>query len=256
MKARLGQHFLRDEQFADRIAAAAGGRPGMRILEIGPGEGALTRRLVESGAEVIAVELDEALARRLSEPGAPNLRIIRTDFLKLDLAALGAGPFRVVSNLPYAVGAPILQRVLEWRDWDEAVLMFQKEVAERVLAASGADYGLLSLSVRLFAQPEPLFDVPRESFSPRPRVQSAVVHLRRLPEPRLGGAERETLFRLARAAFAQRRKVAAGTIAAALSRPRAQVEAALERCGADPRARPERIAFESLLRLPRELSAG
>ncbi|MBI4060039.1 MAG: 16S rRNA (adenine(1518)-N(6)/adenine(1519)-N(6))-dimethyltransferase, partial [Elusimicrobia bacterium] len=152
MGARLGQHFLRDEGARDAVAGLVGARPGDSVLEIGPGRGALTGRLLAMGAAVTAVELDEVIAGKLAGAvggAAENLRTINEDFLRLDLRELGPGPWLVAGNLPYAVGTPILQKLLKWERWSRAVLMFQKEVGERIVARlGGADYGLLALSVQ------------------------------------------------------------------------------------------------------------
>lgn len=246
--ARLGQHFLTDQGALDDIVRAAGVRPGDLVLEIGPGRGALTKPLLAAGARVTAVEVDDPFAAAL--PGIvkfpERLTVINEDFLRLDLSALAPGPWLVVGNLPYAVGTPILQKVLLWDRWTTATLMFQKEVALRVAAgAGGPDYGLLGLSVRLRADAEVALELPPSAFRPRPKVDSAVVHLRRLAAPRVP-PERERMFwRLAKAAFGQRRKMAAGVLAHALSRPRAEVEDALAAAGVPADARPEQIPFEA-----------
>ena len=173
MGARLSQHFLRDEGVRDGVAGLAHARPGDQILEIGPGRGALTGRLLATGAAVTAIELDEIIAGKL--PGmvgpaaAVNLRTINEDFLRLDLREIGPGPWIVVGNLPYAVGTPILQKLLNWNDWTRAVLMFQLEVGERIVAKlGGADYGLLSLSVLARADAVLAFEVARTAFMPIP----------------------------------------------------------------------------------------
>jgi 16S rRNA (adenine1518-N6/adenine1519-N6)-dimethyltransferase len=203
MGARLGQHFLADEKAAEAIVAAA--HPLGRVLEIGPGRGVLTMKLCAAASEVIAVELDERLAAKLA---APNLRVIHADMLKLDLSTLGPGPFTIVANLPYAVGTPILQKLLLWPEWETAVLMFQKEVADRVVDEAG----LLRLSVWLRADAERILEVPKASFRPPPKVDSAVVRLRRLPRPRLDEEGEKKLFKLAKAAFSQRRKMLSNTL--------------------------------------------
>ncbi|MBI4370808.1 MAG: ribosomal RNA small subunit methyltransferase A [Elusimicrobia bacterium] len=247
MGARLGQHFLIDSAAAEAVAAAVGAGPGRSILEVGPGRGALTMPLLRAGADVVAVELDEAAAAALPGrvPDAGRLRVVREDFLTFDLGSLGPGPWLVAGNLPYAVATPILQKLLLWPAWTRAALMFQKEVALRVAAApGGADYGLLALSTRLRADAGILLELGPESFRPRPKVDSAVVVLRRLAAPRVPPEEEPAFWRLAKAAFSQRRKMAAGVLAKALRRPKAEIEAALAAAGADPAARPEDIPFE------------
>ena len=222
------------------------------MLEIGPGRGALTAALLAAGAEVVAVETDRELAASL--PGRLNnparLRLIEDDFLRLDLQELGPGPWLVVANLPYAVGTAILQKLLLWDAWSTATLMFQKEVALRLVAdAGGPDYGLLSLSVGLRARAQIAFELAPESFRPRPQVDSAVVHLRRLPGARIDAAIEPLFWRLAKAAFGQRRKMAAGLLAQTLKRPRLEVEAAFATFGIHSQARPQTIPFEAWVKL-------
>jgi 16S rRNA (adenine1518-N6/adenine1519-N6)-dimethyltransferase len=180
----------------------------------------------------------------------------REDFLRLELSLLPS-PAKVVSNLPYSAGTPILQRLLDWPGCSSAVLMFQKEVAERILAGPGGKrYGLLSLSVRLKADAEPVLSVPRSCFRPMPGVDSAVVRLRRLDRPRLPeGLSEEAFFRAAKAAFMHRRKTAANSVAAALGLGRPAVEAAFDACGLSPGVRAEVIDLDGFVRLARSLSA-
>ena len=256
MPARLGQHFLVDCAVRDTIVSAAALAAGGRALEIGPGRGMLTRALLAQDCAVTAVEMDERLAAALEAEfaGQPRLRVIREDFLKLDLSLLGEGPFKVVANLPYSVATPILQKLLPWPRWTSAVLMFQEEVARRITAVPGScDYGLLTLSVLLFAEAEYLFEVPRESFAPRPKVVSAVVGLRRREKPLLGEKERELFFKVARAAFGERRKMAAGPLARRLGIGRERAANALEVAGVSATCRAEEIPFEAFLRLPAAL---
>lgn len=252
MGARLDQHFLVDEGVRDAIVAAARVRACDRVLEIGPGRGILTAPLLALAAHVTVVEMDDRLAEsameRLKSP--KNLTVIHRDFLKLDLGELGEGPFTVVSNLPYSVGAPILQKLLSWPHWTSAVLMFQKEVAERLIARPGTgDYGLLTLSVQLKASVELVLEARPTCFAPPPKVSSAVVRLTRLPQPLLSPQKEEAFFKLARLAFSQRRKMAAGVLAGGLRRPRAEIADVLKKCGIPEDSRPERISMEAFLRL-------
>lgn len=258
MGARLSQHFLRDEGARNAVAGLANAGPKDKILEIGPGRGALTGRLLATGAPVTAIELDEIIAGKL--PGmvgpeaAKSLTTINEDFLRLDLRTLGTEQWIVVGNLPYAVGTPILQRLLDWDGWTRAVLMFQLEVAERIVAKlGGADYGLLSLSVLGRADAELAFKVPKEAFMPIPNVESGVVVLTRLKEPRLPKAEEKAFWRLAKIAFAQRRKMASGVLATAINKPRIDVDAAFTAAGLDITVRPEEIPFDAWRALARSL---
>lgn len=245
---RLSQHFLTDQGALQDILAASGVRAGDAVLEIGPGRGALTVPLLEAGARVTAVEMDDAFAAglpaRVKTP--ERLVVVNEDFLRLDLAALGRGPWIVVGNLPYAVGTPILQKLLLWDAWTRATLMFQKEVALRIASPTGcADYGLLTLSVRNRADAEVVLELSPESFRPRPNVDSAVVILRRLPAPRVPAQDERAFWRLAKIAFGQRRKMAAGVLAKTLGRPRSEVEAAFKSAGIAVDARPEAIPFSA-----------
>lgn len=253
--ARLSQHFLADESVSDAVVAASGAGRGVRVLEIGPGRGVLTKPLLETGASVTAVELDDRLYGSLLETLVPRgLRLIHDDFLVLDLARLDQGPYVVVSNLPYAVGSPILQKLLAWDGWTQAVLMFQDEVALRLCASpDGPDYGLLTLSTLLWAEPEYLLKVPPKAFRPPPKVSSGVVRLRRRAAPLVPVEKQDAFFKVAKAAFAQRRKMAAGSLAAAFSRPRSEVEAAFEKLGIQKTARPENISFDAWAGLVDEL---
>ena len=256
--ARLGQHFLIDETIRDAIVSAAVLAEGERVLEIGPGTGFLTGGLLAAGASLTAVEMDERLAAGLGERwgSEPRLRLIRADFLTLVLADLGEGPFKIVANLPYSVAGPILQRILSWPHWTGAVLMFQKEVAERITASHGGpDFGLLTLSAAIFAEAELVLDVPRECFSPRPKIASAVVRFRRRAQPLVSSEKQSAFFKIARAAFTQRRKMAANPLSRALGLPREKVVAALRRCGVESSARAENIPVEAWLKLPAELAA-
>jgi 16S rRNA (adenine1518-N6/adenine1519-N6)-dimethyltransferase len=259
MGAKLGQHFLTDPEALSGIVSAAGVSPGDAVLEIGPGKGALTRPLLDAGARVTAIELDDALAAALpgrAGPGAAKLTVVNEDFLRLDLATLGPGPWRVAGNLPYAVASPILQKLLLWNAWTTAALMFQKEVALRIAAPTGgADYGLLALSVRARADADIAFELPPGAFVPRPKVDSAVAVLRRLTEPRIAPADEPLFWRLAKTAFTQRRKMAAGVLSKALGRSREDVEAAFIAAGVGVYARPEEIPFEAWAALARSLRA-
>ncbi|MFH2203734.1 MAG: 16S rRNA (adenine(1518)-N(6)/adenine(1519)-N(6))-dimethyltransferase RsmA [Elusimicrobiota bacterium] len=255
MPAKLDQHFLIDGAAADKIVAAAELRGGERVVEIGPGRGVLTERLLGVGARVTAVEFDPELADRLRRKYIDgNLDVIHSDWLRLDLSSLPA-PAKIVSNLPYSVATPILQRLLDWPAWTIAVLMFQKEVADRILAPEGTKpYGILSLSVRIKADAERLCDVGRESFRPPPKVESSVVVLRRLSRTRLPNevAERD-FFRVVKAAFGQRRKMAAKNLAAEFGAERAAVEKHFRACSLRKDARAETVPLKAFIELTQRL---
>lgn len=257
MGARLDQHFLISESARDAIIEAADVRSGETVIEIGPGRGILTGALLSRGAKVVAIEMDDRLSEKLPAlfEGKGDFRVIGADFLKLDLAELGQGPVKFVANLPYSVGTPILQRILYWPHWTQAVLMFQKEVAERITAEPGnADYGLLTLSVLARARAEIVLEVGRESFAPRPKVASAVMRLTRHEAPLIKTEAHEKLFfRIAKAAFGQRRKMASGLIARALGLERSAVIEALAGLGLNPACRAQEIPFDAYLALVEKL---
>ncbi len=256
MPAHLDQHFLNDEGVAADIIAAADLKSGEPVIEIGPGRGVLTRRLLKAGAKVTAVEFDPKLVEALKDEFADQeLSIIHSDWLKLDLDKLPA-PAKIVANLPYSVATPILQRLLDWPHWELAVLMFQKEVARRILAEPATKpYGLLSLSVSIKADAEILCEVPAAAFAPPPKVRSAVVVFHRLRASRLpGDVEEKEFFRVLKAAFGQRRKMAAKNLSSVLGLSRSEVDAIFKSCGLDIDARAETISLDGFIQLCRCLA--
>ena len=179
-RPKLGQHFLIQNSILERIAVTACPTPEDLVVEIGPGRGALTQRLLRRAARVVAVELDPSLVEHLRRrfSGEPRLHVVEADVLKTDLAQWGRGP--VAGNLPYYITSPILEKVVAL-DVPRAVFLIQKEVAQRLVAQPGGrDYGLLTVHVALFARTRLCFEVKPSAFRPPPRVDSAVV----LIEPR------------------------------------------------------------------------
>lgn len=255
-KPKLGQHFLRDLAVSRKIVEAARIDSSSNVLEIGPGKGALTFEILKRAKKTWAVEKDNRLAERLKESAraSSNLEVLNEDFLDFDLSSLGEGSFIVLSNLPYAVGVPILQKLLDWPFWTRGVFMLQKEVAERLVATRGTDYGILSLSVFLRATVEFLFEVPPHSFSPAPKVSSAVVRLIHREDFLLQKSEEAFFYRVVKAAFNQRRKMALGLIAQNLGLARLKVERLFEDLKLDSKSRAEDISPESYLKLSRVLS--
>ncbi|TDX00148.1 16S rRNA (adenine(1518)-N(6)/adenine(1519)-N(6))-dimethyltransferase RsmA [Dinghuibacter silviterrae] len=208
LKKSLGQHFLKDEGISQRIVEALKARPFGRLLEVGPGGGALTKYLLQlPDVDFKAVELDEEKAVYL-ENTYPAIRgkLIRGSIL--DIPAPWEGPFTVVGNFPYNISSQILFRVLDWKDQTETVVgMFQKEVAQRVAAKEGSKtYGILSVLVQAFFQVEYLFEVGEQAFTPPPKVKSAVIRL--TPRAQIPAfRSEEHLRRLVKTAFNQRRKM-------------------------------------------------
>lgn len=208
---RLGQNFLVDASIVQGIVMAAEAAPGDKILEIGPGIGTLTQGLAESGAEIIAVELDKKLPAVLAETlaGYDNVTIVPGDILKVNIPELmGDGPFKVAANLPYYITTPILMALLEQKlPIEKLVTMVQKEVALRMIAEPGSKiYGALSVAVQYYTVPRIAFDVPPRSFIPAPEVDSVVIACDVRKEPAVKVKDEKMFFRVVKAAFGQRRK--------------------------------------------------
>ena len=209
----LGQNFLFDEQMLKRIAAIPGDLDGRDVLEVGPGPGGLTRALLRAGANVTAIEMDKRCLPALAElaeafPG--KLTVIEGDAMRLDHTGLFDGPFDIVANLPYNVGTALFVRWLGGETWPprwrSLTLMFQQEVAERIVAATNAEaYGRLAVLAQWRASPKIAMKVHRSAFTPPPKVMSAVVHVTPAAQPE--GTRARTLERLTEAAFGQRRKM-------------------------------------------------
>jgi len=257
MSARksLGQNFLLDLNLTRRIARGAGDLTTGTTIEIGPGPGGLTRGLLLEGAtQVIAIERDRRAAE-VMEPliaaadGA--LTLIEDDALKVDLATTGSPPRRIVANLPYNVGTRLL---LTWLRTPEAfeslTLMFQREVADRLVAAPGSDaYGRLSVLVGWLCEARKVMDVPPTAFTPPPKIWSSVVRLTPRATP-LAPADRPALETITEAAFSQRRKMLRQSL------KRLGGDALIRAAGLDPTLRPERLTIEEFCRLANALSDG
>ncbi len=256
-RKRFGQNFLRDQHVLDRIVNAAELQEGDRILEIGPGAGALTNRLLETGLPVLAVEIDRDLAATLQERTNHNLDIVIGDVLRLDWAdLLRTPPYKLIANLPYNISSQILFRVLEHRQaFQRLVLMFQKEVGERLLAEQNSrEYGILSVLMQTWFQIDRVVKVPPKAFFPPPKVDSVVLCLTPLAEPRVELRDEERFRRLVRGAFAQRRKTLRNSLLGSGWQPE-QVDRAFAETDIDPRRRGETLALEEFGRLANALEA-
>jgi 16S rRNA (adenine1518-N6/adenine1519-N6)-dimethyltransferase len=244
----LSQNFLTDPAALDAIVAAAELVPGDRVVEVGPGLGVLTRRLLAAGASVLAVELDARLAdwlRRELE-GVPGFALVEADALQIDPAACFAGEsFKLVANIPYHITSPLLHAFLEGeRPPELTVLLVQAEVAERVAAPPG-QMSYLSAFVQNVAAAEVVARVPAEAFEPAPKVDSAVLRLRRRRDPPIPpGPGRESFYRIVQAGFRQRRKQLHNGLGRELPLPPGALEAALGACGIDAQRRPQTLSVE------------
>ena len=244
---RLGQHFLADANITRKIVGVAEVKEGDRVVEIGAGTGTLTSALAATGAEVVAYEVDHGLGRVLEDvlsEAAVEIRI--ADITTVDLGReLVGGPWKMVANLPYNVGTPlVLDSMRRHMNIELFVVLVQREVAERFVARPGTrEYGLPSVVAQVYTRPEVAFRVPPQVFFPPPSVESAVVVMRRIPAP--AGAERAVA--IAQAAFGQRRKMLRRSLDALLDEP----VRALEEAGIDPTRRAEELSPAQYLELAR-----
>lgn len=254
----LGQNFLFDMNLTRRIARAAAPLEGRTIIEIGPGPGGLTRALLLEGAmHVIAIERDDRALAALSEiadafPG--RLTIIAADALAIDYDEIAAGrPTKIVANLPYNIATPLLTGWLEGKAWppffDSLTLMFQKEVAERIVASPGGkDYGRLSVLCQYRCTARRLFDVNRSAFTPPPKVTSSIVQLTPIANPQTA-CPVSSLSRVTAAAFGQRRKMLRTSLKSLIDDP----ETLLRDTGIDPTLRAEQLPVSSFAALAASL---
>ena len=254
-KKQLGQNFLLDLNLTAKIARQAGDLSACDVLEVGPGPGGLTRGLLAEGARrVLAVEKDARCLPALAEVAAAypgRLEVINGDALEVNVLSHLTPPVRVVANLPYNVGTELLIRWLTpevWPPfWESLTLMFQKEVAERIVAKPRSDhYGRLALLVQWRAEAKVVMHLPPEAFTPAPKVHSAVVHVTRLAEPRFP-CDGKVLQRITAMAFNQRRKM----LRSSLKGLGGDVEAMLTAAGIEPTARAEEISLERFCALAR-----
>lgn len=241
-RKKLGQHFLLDLNLTAKIARAAGPLHAATIIEVGPGPGGLTRALLSEGAErIIAIERDTrciAALAALQDAAQGRLEIWQADALEVDMAALGDAPRKIVANLPYNVGTPLLISWLTQADCFESMtLMFQREVADRIAAQPGdAAYGRLSVIANWRCKTRKLFNVPARAFTPPPKVESAVVSLIPYPSPP-HPANQQALEKVTAAAFGQRRKMLRGALKSLPVDPLSLLEAA----GIEPTRRAETL---------------
>ncbi|MFN3970619.1 MAG: 16S rRNA (adenine(1518)-N(6)/adenine(1519)-N(6))-dimethyltransferase RsmA [Gemmobacter sp.] len=257
-KKSMGQNFLLDLNLTFKIARMAGDLTGVDVLEVGPGPGGLTRGLLAAGARrVVAVEKDARCLPALAQIAAAypgRLQVVPGDALAVDWAALVKPPVKVVANLPYNVGTELLVRWLTpavWPPlWQSLTLMFQKEVAERIVARPGSGaYGRLAILAQWRCEARIAMTLPPEAFTPAPKVHSAVVNLVALPAPRFA-AEAGVLSRVTAAAFGQRRKM----LRSSLRGLAPDIEARLEAIGVPSTARAEEVPVEGFCAIARALA--
>lgn len=261
----LGQNFLIDEGVLDAIVEKSGVDENTCVLEIGPGFGTLTQRLCRAAKKVVAVEIDTFAAEILSENLAEcaNLKIVCGDILKLNVAELiesefGSGEkIRVVANLPYYITTPIIMLLIEnGLPIESVTVMIQKEVADRLSASPGGkDYGAITLSVQYRCKAEKIVSVPPSSFMPPPKVTSAVIRLDLLDTPSVTVSDEKRLFKVIKAAFAQRRKTLLNTLSSCggFSMEKSEIENMLIFLGIDPKRRGETLSLEEYAKISEKI---
>src|SRR5258708_5342154 len=261
-KAKMGQNFLADHAAAEQIVNALGDISHSVVVEIGPGRGALTGRLMQKAGHVIAIELDRMLASglRAKYAGQKNLEILEGDVLAVDFRTLlnrrdktASGKVHVIGNLPYYITSDILLRLFELHElFFQIVIMVQLEVAERIAARPGTrDYGLLSATTQLYTQAQKLFTLPPDAFSPPPKVYSAVVRLQVAPRFQELGVPAKEFIGFLKTAFAMKRKTLVNNLKK--SYPEERVRAALERAGVRADVRAEALPLEKSAQIFRSL---
>ena len=266
-KRRFGQNFLVDQNVVNHIIDAVGPQSDQTIIEIGPGRGALTTRLIEKARRTIAIEFDRDLVAQLRKKfaGAANLEIIEADALAINLCDVIQAPqaARVVANLPYNIATAILQRLIDQRRClSDMILMLQREVVDRITAEAGSsDRGYLSVLVEAYCETEKLFDVSPQAFRPAPKVWSSVVRLKMRPKIAADVKDEKTLWQVVSAGFAQRRKTILNNLREApeeiqtLLKKRGGASIVLCEAGIPPLRRAETLTLEEWAQVVRQLEA-
>lgn len=253
-KKELGQHWLKDRDILAAIADEAELTSSDTVLEIGPGLGTLTSEILRQAGAVVAVEYDEDLARKLPAqfPGK-QLQVVNADILQFDLSDLPEG-YKVVANVPYYITSKIVQRLSEAANMPSiAILLVQKEVAERIAARPG-EMSMLSVSAQVFFEARLGVEVPARYFTPPPKVNSQVVVLHRREVPLVSSAEQKTFFRIVRAGFSERRKKLRSSLAGGLRLEKEAIDTLLEQAGVSPEARAQELSIDQWRTLAEHLA--
>ncbi len=248
-KKSLGQHWLKDPEILAEIAEAAEIEGDDVVLEIGPGLGTLTSRLLARAGRVVAVEFDADLARKL--PGqfpGKSLEVINQDILQFDLGQLPAG-YKVVANVPYYITSKIVEKLMTAENKPSlAVLLVQKEVAQRIAAEPG-QMSILAISAQIFAEAELDIEVPRQFFTPPPKVDSQLVVLKTRQQPLVAKDDEKAFFRLVKAGFSAKRKKLRSSLSAGLALSKLEAEQLLKKAGINPEQRAEDLSIDDWRRL-------
>lgn len=253
-KKSLGQNFLRDEKVLEHIIQTADLKADDFVLEIGPGTGALTEKLVENSEKLICIEKDDALAKRLKKNHKTNekIEIMNADVLEINLPEIieknNFRKYKLIANIPYYITSPIIRLFLEIKyPPREMILMVQREVAERICAEPGQE-SLLSISVKYYAEPKIIFEVDRKSFWPVPEVDSAVIKI----TPQKNSSDQEEskkFFRVVRAGFAAKRKTLLNNLSAGFHLGKDETEEKIKKSGLNPAQRAQELSLEDWKRL-------
>jgi 16S rRNA (adenine1518-N6/adenine1519-N6)-dimethyltransferase len=258
-RKRFGQHFLTDPRALDRIVDALDPASVPTIVEIGPGRGALTEKLLARSARVIAIEIDRDLVRHLREAHVEDsgLTVVEGDALAGDWASLAGGPYRIAGNLPYYITTPLIFRILQPPRPDRAVILVQREVADRLVATAGSsDYGALTVNVAVVAHVSIVGRVGAGSFHPRPMVDSAIVALDPLAVPLVEPDEEAAFRRFVQAVFGMRRKQLLRVVRELVMPDADAARKVLDELGLTPTVRPETLDPATFVKLFRGLGAG
>lgn len=245
-RKRFGQNFLHDQNVLDRIIAAADIGDDDHLMEIGPGPGALTNRLMATGRPLMAIEIDRDLAAAMIEKDLPGLNVVVGDALRLDWSTLlTSPPYKLIANLPYNISSQVLFKTLEHRHkFSRLVLMFQKEVGDRLVAEKGTrDYGVLSVLMQTWFSIERVVKVPPSSFRPPPKVDSVVLRFDPLQAPVVVLKDEDLYRKLVKDSFAQRRKTLRNSLSGS-GWDTEQLDKTFAETGIDPRRRGETLSLE------------
>lgn len=257
MPTKLGQNFLRDQAVLKKIIESADLRPTDFVIEIGPGEGVLTKELVKYAKKVLAIEIDKNLADKLTLNFQKNekIKIINEDILKINLPELikenAFNEYKIIANIPYYITSPIIRLFLETPyPPNEMILMIQSEVAERICSLPGK-MSLLSVSVQYYAQPKLLFYVDKKSFSPMPKVDSAVIQLSAIRNQESGNNKEEIkhFFKIVKAGFSSKRKTLLNNLSASLKISKIETENILEKAHLKTNQRAQELSLDDWKKL-------
>lgn len=254
MGQKWGQHFLIDKDVVKTIVDTAELCPDDTILEIGPGQGILTKSISPLVKKVVAIEIDPELCKKLETKlrDFPNVDIVNADFLKYN--PTGTEIIKIVANIPYYITSPIIEKIVHLSGWNSAVIMVQNEVAKRLAAKPDTrDYGILTIATQVYADVKMVAHVSRTVFRPVPKVDSAVIKLQRLTNPLITPETESRFFSIVRASFSQRRKMLANVLSDQLKLNKNDVINLIKNLNFSDKIRPENLSIDDYLKLTKHL---